>query len=88
MTGADGNPAEVEPPPSPDAPAGMSAELRISGALQRAATPINPGGAPGPGDAAFDRWLQRELSKLYDDALSEPVPDDLLRLLGEGSGGR
>jgi hypothetical protein len=62
----------------------MSAEFRISGAVQWAATPFSPAGAPGPGDAAFDRWLQRELSKLYDDALSEPIPDDLLRLLEDG----
>lgn len=38
----------------------------------------------GPGtvaDTAFDRWLRGELTRLYDDALSEPVPDELLRLL-------
>ena len=32
-------------------------------------------------DTAFDRWLRGELTRLYDDALSEPVPDELLRLL-------
>ena len=35
-----------------------------------------------PGDAAFDSWLHRELSRLYDETLSEPVPEELLKLLG------
>ncbi len=38
-------------------------------------------GAPGPADAVFDRWLRGELTRLYDSALSEPLPEDLLRLL-------
>jgi hypothetical protein len=29
----------------------------------------------------FDAWLRQELSRLYDSALTEPVPDELLRLL-------
>jgi hypothetical protein len=38
-----------------------------------------PGGDPG--EAAFDRWLREELGRLYDRALSEPVPEELARLL-------
>jgi hypothetical protein len=47
--------------------------------------PAIPSGPPSPGvpqDAkAFDDWLRQELSRLYDAALTEPVPEDLLRLL-------
>ena len=32
-------------------------------------------------DAAFDLWLQRGLHQLYDDVASEPIPEDLLRLI-------
>lgn len=51
--------------------------------------PAAPAAQPGVGssDAAFDQWLRRELSRLYDEALIEPVPDELLRLLG-GEGGK
>jgi hypothetical protein len=38
-------------------------------------------GASGPADAVFDRWLRSELTRLYDSALSEPLPEELLRLL-------
>ncbi|MGX9962313.1 hypothetical protein ACVFYP_03265 [Roseomonas sp. F4] len=37
--------------------------------------------APPRPAPAFDRWLQAELARRYDDALAEPVPDELLRLL-------
>ncbi|MGG5808871.1 NepR family anti-sigma factor [Falsiroseomonas sp. CW058] len=61
----------------------MSANLQTMGAPAQGAAPLPPGLPRDPGEAAFDRWLQRELSRLYDAALSEPVPDDLLRLLKE-----
>ncbi|WP_372623905.1 hypothetical protein [Falsiroseomonas sp.] len=38
-----------------------------------------------PGDIAFDRWLKRELGRLYDETLAEPVPDELARLLDPSS---
>jgi hypothetical protein len=38
---------------------------------------------PPLGGAAFDRWLQDELTRRYDSALAEPVPEALLRLLRE-----
>ncbi len=62
----------------------MSANLRIAGAAPRVAgakTPQQQQPGREPGDAAFDRWLHRELSRLYDQTLAEPVPDELLRLL-------
>ena len=31
----------------------------------------------------FDTWLQTRLQRLYDEALDEAVPDDLLQLLPE-----
>jgi hypothetical protein len=44
--------------------------------------------------SAFDKWLRRELSRAYDTAMHEPLPDNLLRALsirmspahGEGAG--
>jgi hypothetical protein len=37
----------------------------------------------GAEDASFDRWLRRELTRLYDPVLHEPVPEALRRLLEE-----
>ena len=34
-------------------------------------------------DAAFDVWLQRGLHEIYDKIASEPVPEDLLKLIEE-----
>ena len=39
-----------------------------------------PGGKPGE---AFDLWLQRGLHRIFDDVASEPIPDELLRLIEE-----
>jgi hypothetical protein len=36
---------------------------------------------------AFDRWVQSELMSAYEDALREPVPDELLRLINAPSQG-
>ena len=38
---------------------------------------------PGPDASLFDTWLQTRLQRLYDEALDEAVPDDLLQLLPE-----
>ena len=37
--------------------------------------------AAGDTDQAFDQWVARQLHKVYDEVLSEPVPDELLRLV-------
>jgi hypothetical protein len=38
-------------------------------------------------DRGFDRWLNRQLHRIYDPVLGEPVPDEMLRLLDQfGSG--
>ncbi len=34
-------------------------------------------------DRGFDRWLNRQLHRIYDPVLGEPVPDDMMRLLDE-----
>src|SRR5215213_1269474 len=53
---------------------------------------VAAGAAPaavGPGDGrakeedAFDMWLRRSLRGLFGAIAAEPVPDDLLRLIGE-----
>lgn len=69
----------AEPGARPRAPSDMSAHL------QPAAAPMPPAftARPAPNDADFDRWLRQELSRLYDAALSEPIPPELLRLLAE-----
>jgi hypothetical protein len=36
-----------------------------------------------PSHDGFDRWLDRSLHRLFDRVATEPVPDDLLKLLDE-----
>ena len=36
---------------------------------------------PAKGEAAFDLWLDRGLHRLFDDVTSEPLPDELLRII-------
>jgi hypothetical protein len=69
----------TEPNTSPDACSDMSLHL------QPAAAPMMPPASPVGTEAAFDRWLKQELTRLYDSALSEPVPPELLQLLEKGS---
>ena len=38
---------------------------------------------PAKGEAAFDLWLDRGLHKLFDDVASEPIPEELLRVIEE-----
>ena len=38
---------------------------------------------PKSADSAFDVWLQRSLHKLFDEVASEPLPDELVRLIEE-----
>lgn len=55
----------------------MSAQL-----LPEAAPPWRAAPAPvSHREDAFDAWLRRELGRLYDAALTEPVPETLTRLL-------
>ena len=39
--------------------------------------------AEGENPEAFDIWLQRGLHQLYDSVAKEPVPDELLKLIGQ-----
>ncbi len=44
--------------------------------------PAGGGRKPGnPADAAFNEWLHRGLHQMYDDVTSEPMPDELIRLI-------
>ena len=38
---------------------------------------------PEPSPAALDHWLNEKLRMLYGPVLSEPIPDDLARLIEE-----
>jgi hypothetical protein len=60
----------------------MSAQLHREGASPPRASrssPLQPD--RDRGEDAFDRWLREELARLYDTTLSEPVPEELARLL-------
>ena len=55
----------------------MSAQLLSEAAPPRRAAPIPVSSR----EDAFEAWLRRELGRLYDTALTEPVPEALTRLL-------
>ena len=38
---------------------------------------------PCVADEHFNRWLDERLRRLYEAELSDPIPDDMLRLLNE-----
>jgi hypothetical protein len=40
-----------------------------------------PGSAEGA-DAEFDRWMDGRLKSIYDSVLQEPLPDEIMKLLG------
>jgi hypothetical protein len=63
----------------------MSAQLRPGGAPPPRVAQSRPvrHQPADPGEMAFDRWLKTELGRLYDATLSEPVPDELARLLDQ-----
>jgi hypothetical protein len=48
-----------------------------------------PGATPVSGrkgrktEAAFDLWLQKGLHEIYDKVASEPIPEELLKLIEE-----
>jgi hypothetical protein len=35
----------------------------------------------GLSERPFDKWLQKQLHAMYDEIASEPLPDDLLKLI-------
>jgi hypothetical protein len=71
-----------EPMALPDAGPRMSAQLRSESAAPARVAHARSAQAPSsPGEVAFDHWLKRELGRLYDAALDEPVPEELARLL-------
>ena len=77
-------PQGTEPEAPPGAPAPMSAQLRPEDAAPPRVVHVRPARHPSdPGEVAFDRWLKRELGRLYDETLSEPVPEELTRLLDQ-----
>lgn len=67
----------AEPAARQGAAAAMSAQL-----LSEAAPPWRAAPIPvSPREDAFEAWLRRELGRLYDTVLTEPVPEALTRLL-------
>jgi hypothetical protein len=65
----------------------MSAQLRPADAPPQAACSPDSDKDPAA-DAVLDRWLRQELGRLYDAALSEPLPDALTELLDAPQGQR
>ncbi len=45
---------------------------------KKSGAPDGDGGG-GISDQGFDRWLNRQLHRLYDPVLSEDVPDEIMR---------
>ena len=72
-----GTARRTEPAARQGAAAAMSAQLLSEAAPPRRAAPI----PVSPREDAFEAWLRRELGRLYDTALTEPVPETLTRLL-------
>lgn len=70
----------AEPAARRGAAAGMTMQL-LSAAAPRQRAASAGAAAATQGEAAFDSWLRRELGRLYDATLAEPVPEELVRLL-------
>lgn len=73
----------VEPAACQGAAAPMSAQLLSEAPPPRRAAPV---AAASQGEAAFEAWLRRELGRLYDATLTEPVPEELARLVNPPPG--
>jgi hypothetical protein len=62
----------------------MNATLDTLASPEEGSSPAPSPTKPPPRDAcAFDVWLHGELARLYDSALREPLPEELLRILRE-----
>jgi hypothetical protein len=72
---SDGQPAALNGEAAASSDSAQSAPI--------AATP--PSGRSAVDAENFDAWLSDELARLYGSALSEPLPDDMLRLLHEAA---
>ena len=55
--------------------------------MPKATDPLRPAVSaakkPRKTEAAFDLWLQKGLHDIFDTVASEPIPDELLRLIEE-----
>ena len=72
----------TEPAARQGAAAAMNVEFLPEAAPHRRAAPA----LVSPREDDFDAWLRRELGRLYDATLIEPVPEELTRLLGRSPG--
>jgi len=76
-------PPEAAEPPEP----GTLEETAMQPVSEPLRLPATP--APSCEPADFDRWLRRELGRLHNDVLNEPIPERLLRIIQEsGRNGR
>jgi hypothetical protein len=57
--------------------------MNIPSMTQRKTPPPSKPKQSRPSDSAFDVWLNRGLHKLFDDVASEPIPEELLKLIEE-----
>ncbi|MFC7473921.1 hypothetical protein ACFQS7_06125 [Dankookia sp. GCM10030260] len=71
--------------PNPPLPGGEPAPDVGIGASMSDLAPLNlaPPAVPEADSPAFDAWLRRHLTQLHAGVLVEPVPDQMLRLLGD-----
>jgi len=42
---------------------------------------LSRGNSKGLSERPFDKWLQKQLHAMYDEITSEPLPDDLMKLI-------
>ena len=85
---ADAEPAEAA---EPQGCLGIEATMHPAPQLFPSQAQSLPMSRPDQDSTAFDRWLKRELSRLFDPVLNEPVPENLRRLLeaaARGESGR
>lgn len=70
-------------PHAPDPAVGDTAATApsASGTAPSSRAPADAAAAPEPEDVGVDAGLERALHRVYDDMLSEPVPEAMLRIL-------
>jgi hypothetical protein len=86
-SGADGEPNEKRPAEKPSMEKCVADPADVA-AIEQAALLRVSGGRTGKRDAvtmklnpAFDSWLEGKLNKIFDTASTEPLPQDLVKLL-------
>jgi hypothetical protein len=73
--------ARVKPPAQVPAVPGAKAPEHGPAGERAVGKPSRPGKLAGGPASAFDIWLDRDLHRMFDKVRSEPIPEELLRLI-------